>query len=60
MSAGGIGLSYRPSREVGERHPVYHTNRDYLGTLMTWGTDQDAVDRAAADFLATQHWEIVP
>lgn len=60
MSAGGIGLSYRPSREVGETHPIYHTNRDYLGTLMTWGTDQDAVDRAAADFLATQHWEIVP
>lgn len=60
MSAGDVRLSYRPSREVGETHPIYHTNRDYLGTLMTWGTDQDAVDRAAADFLATQHWEIVP
>lgn len=56
----GVHLTYRPSRAIGETHPVHHTNRDYLGTLMTWGFEQDAVDGAAADFLATQRWEIVP
>lgn len=56
----GVRLTYRPSREIGETHPVHHTNRDYLGTLTTWGFDQGAVDRVAADFLATQRWEIAP
>jgi biotin carboxylase len=56
----GVRLTYRPSRAIGETHPVHHTNRDYLGTLMTWGFDQAAVDRVAADFLATHRWEIVP
>lgn len=55
----GVRLSYRPTRAVGEVHPVHNTNRDYLGTLMTWGFDQVAVDRVAADFLATQRWEIL-
>lgn len=59
-TVGSVGVRYRPSRRVGETHPVHNTNRDYLGTLMTWGFDQDAVDRAAADFLASQRWEIVP
>lgn len=59
-SRDGVHLTYRPSRAVGETQPVHHTNRDYLGTLMTWGFDQDAVDRAAADFLATERWEIQP
>ncbi|WP_372730128.1 acetyl-CoA carboxylase biotin carboxylase subunit family protein, partial [Nocardioides sp.] len=56
----GIHLSYRPSRAIGETHPVHHTNRDYLGTLMTWGHDQESVDRVAADYLADNRWEIVP
>lgn len=59
-STNGVHFTYRPSRAIGETHPVHHTNRDYLGTLMTWGIDQAAVDRVAAAFLATQRWEIVP
>lgn len=57
-TAAGVHLSYRPSRAIGETYPVHHTNRDYLGTLMAWGSDQAVVDRAAAAFLATQRWEI--
>ncbi|GAA1925812.1 ATP-grasp domain-containing protein [Streptantibioticus ferralitis] len=56
----GVRLTYRPLRPVGERHALYHTNRDYLGVLRTTGTDQAAVDRAAAEFLAAQRWEIAP
>lgn len=56
----GVHLTYRPLREVGERHELYHSNRDYLGILRATGTDQAAVDRAARDFLAAQHWEITP
>lgn len=56
----GVRLAYRPMREVGETHPVYRTNRDYLGAVTTWGFDQEAVDTVAADFLASQRWEIAP
>lgn len=56
----GVRLCYRPLREVSERHPLYRTNRDYLGVLTATGTDQAVVDRAAAGFLSDQHWEIVP
>ncbi|WP_432195976.1 ATP-grasp domain-containing protein [Streptomyces sp. bgisy027] len=56
----GVHLTYRPLREIGERHELYRTNRDYLGVLRATGTDQPAVDRAVADFLAGRHWEIQP
>ncbi|KAA0929958.1 ATP-grasp domain-containing protein [Streptomyces apricus] len=56
----GVQLTYRPLREVGERHEVYGTNRDFLGVVRATGTDQGAVDRAVADFLAAQRWEIEP
>lgn len=51
-------MTYRPLREVGERHEVYHTNRDFLGVLRAIGTDQEAVDSVVAEFLAGQRWEI--
>jgi hypothetical protein len=57
---GGVQLTYRPLREVGERHELYRTNRDYLGVLRATGTDQRAVDEAVAGFLAAQSWEIQP
>lgn len=60
LTVDGVRLTYRPLRKVGERHELYHTNRDYLGILRATGTDQSAVDRAAADFLAARHWEITP
>jgi hypothetical protein len=53
-------LTYRPLREIGERHEVYRTNRDYLGVLRAMGTGQEAVDKAVAEFLAEQRWEIQP
>jgi biotin carboxylase len=56
----GVNLTYRPLREVGERHGLYHTNRDYLGVVRAIGTDQEAVDRVVTDFLAAQRWEFTP
>ncbi|MFD0355681.1 acetyl-CoA carboxylase biotin carboxylase subunit family protein [Streptomyces sp. NPDC127110] len=58
----GVELTYRPLRAVGERHELYHTNRDFIGALRALGrnTDQETVDRVVADFLAAQRWEITP
>jgi biotin carboxylase len=56
----GVKLTYRPLREVGERHELHHTNRDYLGVLRATGTSQETVDRVVSGFLAAQRWEITP
>ncbi|MGW8767989.1 ATP-grasp domain-containing protein [Streptomyces sp. NPDC055815] len=56
----GVQLTYRPLREIGERHELHHTNRDYLGVLRATGTHQPTLDRVVADFLAAQRWEITP
>jgi hypothetical protein len=58
LTVDGVRLTYRPLRAVGERHELYRTNRDYLGVLRATGTDQECVDRVAADFLAARRWEI--
>lgn len=60
VTAGGVRLTYRPLREIGERHELLGTNRDFLGVVRATGTDQTAVDRAVAEFLAAHHWEITP
>ncbi|WP_030605258.1 ATP-grasp domain-containing protein [Streptomyces fulvoviolaceus] len=60
LAVDGVHLTYRPLRDVGERHELYRTNRDYLGVLRAVGTDQPTVDRVSADFLAAQRWEIQP
>ncbi|MEU9365028.1 ATP-grasp domain-containing protein [Streptomyces avermitilis] len=60
LTVDDVRLTYRPLRNIGERHELYGTNRDYLGVLRATGTDQRAVDRAAAGFLAAQRWEIEP
>ncbi|WP_216590218.1 ATP-grasp domain-containing protein [Streptomyces brasiliscabiei] len=60
LTVDGVHLTYRPLREPGEQHPLYRTNRDYLGILRAIGADQDTVDRVVADFLAAQRWEIQP
>jgi biotin carboxylase len=60
VTTDGVRLTYRPLREVGERHDLHGTNRDFLGVVRATGTEQSAVDRAVADFLAEQHWEITP
>ncbi|MFS8201494.1 ATP-grasp domain-containing protein [Streptomyces sp. CWNU-52B] len=60
LSVDGVRLTYRPLREIGERHEVYGTNRDFLGVVRATGTDQRAVDGAVAQFLAGQRWEIQP
>ncbi|MET9647578.1 ATP-grasp domain-containing protein [Streptomyces syringium] len=54
----GVRLVYRPLRETGEDHPLYRTNRDYLGVLRATGTDQGRIDRAVEEFLADRRWEI--
>ncbi|MGW6058269.1 ATP-grasp domain-containing protein [Streptomyces sp. NPDC055189] len=56
----GVRLTYRPLRAVGERHDLHGTNRDFLGVVRATGTEQGAVDRAVADFVAGHHWEITP
>jgi hypothetical protein len=56
----GVQLAYRPLRELGERHPHYRTNRDYLGVVWAIGPDQQAVDAAVAGFIAANSWEITP
>ncbi|MEC4020978.1 ATP-grasp domain-containing protein [Streptomyces sp. H27-D2] len=60
LTVDGVRLTYRPLREVGERHALYRTNRDFLGVLRALGDDQEAVDRAATGFLAARSWEITP
>ncbi|MGW0904459.1 ATP-grasp domain-containing protein [Streptomyces sp. NPDC002853] len=60
VTVGGVRLTYRPLREIGERHELHGTNRDFLGVVRATGADQAAVDRAVADFLAAHHWEITP
>lgn len=60
VTTAGVRLTYRPLRDVGERHELHGTNRDFLGVVRATGTDQAAVDRAVADFLAAHHWEITP
>ncbi|MBT2468849.1 ATP-grasp domain-containing protein [Streptomyces sp. ISL-66] len=56
----GIELSYRPLRAVGERHPHYRTNRDYLGMIWALGPDLDELRRVTAEFAAAHQWEITP
>ncbi|MEV0638219.1 ATP-grasp domain-containing protein [Streptomyces sp. NPDC050619] len=60
LTVDDVHLTYRPLRAVGERHALYRTNRDYLGVLRAVGTDQPAVDRVSAEFLAARRWEIQP
>jgi biotin carboxylase len=60
LSQSGAELTYSPLRAIGEQHELYHTNRDYLGVLRATGCDQNAIDRAAEGFLATERWEITP
>ncbi|MBT2524421.1 ATP-grasp domain-containing protein [Streptomyces sp. ISL-99] len=60
LTVDGVRLTYRPLREVGERHEIHHTNRDYVGVVRAVGTDQGAVDRAVEGFLAEQRWEFTP
>lgn len=60
LTVDGVRLTYRPLREIGERHELHHTNRDYVGVLRAIGTDQETVDRAVDGFLAEQRWEFTP
>ncbi|MFE3098390.1 acetyl-CoA carboxylase biotin carboxylase subunit family protein [Streptomyces sp. NPDC059248] len=60
LTVGDVTLTYRPTRPVGETHPLYGTNRDFLGIVRAFGPDQPSVDLAVEDFLARQSWEITP
>ena len=54
----GVVLSYRPLHEVGDRIPLTHTNRDYLGVITAIGADPAAVELSVAAMRATRNWEI--
>ncbi|MFC9324415.1 siderophore biosynthesis protein [Kitasatospora sp. NPDC057015] len=54
----GVELCYRPLRGVGERHPHYRTNRDYLGLIWAFGPDPEAARQASQRFAAANRWEI--
>ncbi|WP_181725095.1 ATP-grasp domain-containing protein [Nocardia gipuzkoensis] len=58
LNIDGVTLNYRKLRELGERHPLHHTNRDYVGVLRAVGPDSAAVDRVAEQFVAAQHWAV--
>ncbi|MCX5374976.1 acetyl-CoA carboxylase biotin carboxylase subunit family protein [Streptomyces sp. NBC_00091] len=60
LTVDGVELTYRPLREVGERHELYGTNRDYTGVLRAVGQDLETVERVSAAYLAAQRWEITP
>jgi biotin carboxylase len=55
----GVLLSYRPLREVGDRVPLTHTNRDYLGVITAIGADPAAVELSVAAVRAAGNWEIM-
>ncbi|TNY38423.1 ATP-grasp domain-containing protein [Thermomonospora catenispora] len=57
-SHGGVRLTYRPVRRVGETVTLTGTNRDYLGTVQAIGPDEESVDAALARFRAEHRWEI--
>lgn len=54
----GVRLTYRPLRAIGAEHPLYRTNRDYLGVLRATGTDRGTLARVADGFFTTERWEI--
>ncbi|TDD59635.1 ATP-grasp domain-containing protein [Kribbella antibiotica] len=56
----GIALSYQTFREVGATHPLYNTNRDYLGVIQGIGPDRAALRRIAEEFVAESVWTIEP
>ncbi|ACO47221.1 hypothetical protein DEDE109153_06385 [Deinococcus deserti] len=56
--AGEVDLTYRPLRHPGERVPLSHTNRDYLGVLRAVAPLGAPLDTAADAFGAGLHWEV--
>lgn len=54
----GVRLVYRPQREIGEEHPLHHSDRDHLGVIRAIGPDQDRIGRVVAAFRAAHRWEI--
>jgi ATP-grasp domain-containing protein len=57
-SGGDAELSYRPMRAFGSTVAVTGTNRDYLGSIQVIGSDEAALEAAAAQFLSAEHWVI--
>lgn len=62
LTVESVELTYRPLRGPGERHELYHTNRDYLGVLRAIARDTDGsvVERVVDGYLAAQRWEFTP
>ncbi|MER6912596.1 siderophore biosynthesis protein [Streptomyces sp. NPDC000594] len=60
LTIDGVRLTYRPAREIGERHELYGTNRDFLGIVRAIGPGRERVDRVVDEFTAGLSWEITP
>jgi hypothetical protein len=58
LTDGGVRLSYRPQRPVGEQVTLTRTNRDYLGTIRAIGPSVGEVEAAIARFRAAHTWTI--
>jgi hypothetical protein len=58
LADGGVHLSYRPQRPVGERIALTYTNRDYLGTIRAIGPSPTEVEAAITRFRAAHAWTI--
>ncbi len=57
-TAGGVRLTYRPHRAVGDQIRLTRTNRDFLGAIEATGPSRPAVDAALTAFRASHSWTI--
>ncbi|MFC5749328.1 ATP-grasp domain-containing protein [Actinomadura rugatobispora] len=58
LTDGGVHVSYRPQRKVGERIAVTRTNRDFLGTIRAIGPSEHEVESALERFRKAHSWTI--
>ncbi len=59
-SCGDGELAFKPLREVGDEVQITHSNKDYLGILRLFASDQATVDHALDDWsrVLADEWEL--
>jgi biotin carboxylase len=55
-----VSLRYHPLRAIGQRRPLTHTNRDFLGVVSALGPEPAPLDEAIEKFLAQHTWTVSP
>lgn len=55
-----VRLRYHPLRAIGQRRPLTHTNRDFLGVVSALGPEPEPLDQAIETFLAQHTWTVSP